>query len=104
MTEEQTEVPEGIRVLEVKQEGDSLYVELASESRDELVNKGRTFALEMVGKTPKYAGWSRAGVEKTSSPVAFDPINDANDPYAATPNADTKWHYRQQLRITRSPV
>ena len=104
MTEEETVDPDGLRVLSVKQEGDSLYVELAAKDREELVGKGRKFAMDFVGAEPKYAGWSRAGVEKSGNPVAYDPTDEDNDPYAVVPKVGTEWHYDQQVRVTRSPI
>lgn len=102
---EKVEEVTGLRVLGTKVEGDSLYVELASINRDELTNKGRAFALDMVNTNHEFSGWARAGVEKVSSPVAFDPKNPDNDPYTVdTSKPETKWHYRQSLRLTRSPI
>jgi len=102
---EAQEVPTGMRVLETRVEGESLYIELASDNREELVSKGRTFAMNVANTDHEFSAWARAGVEKVSSPVAFDPMDPNNDPYDQDANEpETTWQYRQTLRLTRSPV
>ena len=101
MAEEKVE--NGISVLETQKDGESLFIELTSEDRETLVNNGRQFAEDFVQNTPEFSAWTQAGVEKVSSPVAFDPKDPDKDPYDKK-SQGTKWHYKQTLRMTRSPV
>jgi len=102
---EPTRQEEELRVIKVTKDSDSLFIELASANRDDLTERGRQFAMDYVKKTADLAGWAvHSGVEKVSCPMAFDPTDADNDPYAKVPKTDTKWHYRQTLRIVRSPM
>lgn len=101
-TEPKDETAPTLRVVDTRIDGTTLYLEIASSSRDLLVDGGRRFATEYAAE--KHPQWASAGVEKSNSPVAFDPQDPQNDPYKADHKKGTIWHYRQTVRLTRSPV
>lgn len=89
---------------DIQLSGQELTITLESYDRDALANSGRQFCMDFVAKTPLYASFANAGVEKTSGPMAYDPENPGIDPYALVEkqgSTKTKWKYRQQFRVTK---
>lgn len=94
-----------MKVESTNVEGDVLYVELSSGDREELVSRGRKFALEFAASDTQFAKWAAAGVEKASSPIPFDPKDPTIDPYKPeNAKRGSPWHYRQTVKLTRSPI
>lgn len=89
---------------DIQLSGQELLITLESHDRDALANNGRQFCMNFVAKTPLYASFANAGVEKAGGPMAYDPENPGVDPYALIEkkgSSNVKWKYRQQFRITK---
>ena len=94
-----------LKVESTNIEGDVLFVELSSGDREELVSRGRQFAVDFAASDSKFAKWAAAGVEKASSPTPFDPEDPKIDPYdPANAKRGKPWHYKQIIKLTRSPI
>lgn len=91
----------GLHVENESIEGNVLLIDLSSVDREALTTNGRRAALEYA--SAKYPAWANAGVEKASSPIAFDPNDKDNNPFSPK-DASVKWHFRQTIRLTRSPI
>jgi hypothetical protein len=86
----------------------SLFIEVSSDDREALTNNVRKFAQQYVAGEPELSSWANAGVEKASTPVAYDPDDKESDPYTVarqcvkTGEEQPKWRYRQLVKLTRS--
>jgi len=85
-----------ITVDKVDQAGDELVITASCNNLSALIENGRSFVQEYIRKKPELSMWNRAGIEKASGTMPFDPASPEKDVEDRVLASKMKMRYRQQ--------